>query len=305
MTNATWNDFWLNEGFTSYFENRIMEEIKGADYADMLRALSIQDLEEEVARLGADSPDTALAIDLAGRDPDDGMTAIAYDKGAALLRRLEEALGRQRWDRFLAAYFEANAFRSMTAERFRGLLVEELGAELPASLDLEEWLTGRGLPADLPRPEPGAFREVEDQIAAWAAGRPATELATSGWTTHEWLHFLRHLPSPLEPERLAELDEAFHLTATGNSEILAAWLERSVGAEYRPAYPALRRFLTTVGRRKFLRPLYQALSESETGLAWAREVYGEARPGYHAIARRTIDEILAWQPAPAPADADR
>src|SRR6185436_14049891 len=29
VTNATWNDFWLNEGFTVYFERRIMEEVSG------------------------------------------------------------------------------------------------------------------------------------------------------------------------------------------------------------------------------------------------------------------------------------
>ncbi|MEE8367318.1 MAG: M1 family aminopeptidase/hydrolase, partial [Thermoanaerobaculia bacterium] len=90
VTNKTWNDFWLNEGFTSYFENRIMESVKGAEYAEMLRTLSLQDLAEELATQSPDSPDTHLLLDLRGRNPDDGMTAIAYDTGAALLRLLEE-----------------------------------------------------------------------------------------------------------------------------------------------------------------------------------------------------------------------
>ena len=294
VTNADWNDFWLNEGFTSYFENRIMEEISGPEYATMLRALSLQDLEAEVADLGADSPDTALRLDLAGRDPDDGMTSIAYDKGAALLRRLEEAVGRDRWDAFLRQYFAANAWRSMTTERFREILVTELGDELPDGFDLDAWLFAPGLPADLPRPESGTFAAVEGEIARWRNGTPATELATDGWTTHEWLHFLRQLPEGLGGEELAELDEAFKLTATGNSEILASWLEVAVRGSYQPAYPALREFLTTVGRRKFLKPLYTELAKSDEGLAWARAVYAEARPGYHAISRNTVDEILDW-----------
>ncbi|MFQ5351130.1 MAG: M1 family metallopeptidase, partial [Thermoanaerobaculia bacterium] len=295
VTNADWNDFWLNEGFTSYFENRIMEEISGAEYATMLRALSLQDLESEVERLGPDSPDTSLRLDLAGRDPDDGMTAIAYDKGAALLRRLEEAVGRQRWDGFLRTYFEANAFRSITTEWFRESLTEDLSDELPADFDLDTWLFGTGLPDDLPRPESGAFRAVEGEIARWREGAAASGLATEGWTTHEWLHFLRQLPEDLDAGALAELDEAFGLTAAGNSEILAAWLEVAIRSGYEPAYPKLRKFLTFVGRRKFLRPLYTELAKSEAGLAWAREVYAVARPGYHAISRNTIEALLGWR----------
>ena len=294
VTNADWNDFWLNEGFTSYFENRIMEEISGPEYATMLRALSLQDLEAEIERLGADSPDTRLRLDLAGRDPDEGMTSIAYDKGAALLRRLEEAVGRERWDGFLRQYFEANAFRSITTDRFRESLIAELADELPDTFDLDVWLFGTGLPDDLPRPDSGAFRAVEGELARWREGSAATQLATAGWTTHEWLHFLRQLPDTVEVAALTALDEAFGLTATGNSEILSAWLEVAIRSGYEPAYPTLETFLKSVGRRKFLRPLYTELAKSEKGLAWAREVYAEARAGYHAIARNTVDDLLDW-----------
>jgi hypothetical protein len=263
----------------------------------MLRALSLGDLEAEIERLGADSPDTRLRLDLAGRDPDDGMTAIAYDKGAAFLRRLEEAIGRPRWDAFLRDYFAENAFRSMTTEGFREILERELGDALPEGLDLDAWLHGTGLPDDLPRPRSAAFDRVEAEITAWRAGTAAAELAVGDWTTHEWLHFLRHLPAGVAPAELAELDDAFGLTARGNSEILAAWLEVAIGAGYEPAYPTLREFLTSVGRRKFLKPLYTRLARTEEGLAWARQVYAEARPGYHAISRQTIDEILGLDAA--------
>ena len=81
MTNATWNDFWLNEGFTVYFENRIMEALYGKDFADMQRRLGQDDLLETVKRpRRASNSDTRLKLDLKGRDPDEGVSDIAYEK---------------------------------------------------------------------------------------------------------------------------------------------------------------------------------------------------------------------------------
>ncbi len=297
VTNATWNDFWLNEGFTTYLENRIMEEIKGPEYAEMLRALSLQDLRDEIEELGPESPDTHLELDLADRNPDDGMTSVAYDKGAAFLRRLEERAGRERWDAFLRGYFEAYTFRSLDSAESLSYLREHLLEELEAEgkgVDPEPWVHGPGIPDNVPLPRSQAFERVEAQIAAWSEGAAPASLGTGEWTTHEWLHFLRNLPEPLPTERLAELDRAFGLSESGNSEILCAWLEVAIRNGYRAADPALESFLLRVGRRKFLKPLYTALAASPEGLARARSIYERARPGYHAIAAATLDEILGW-----------
>src|SRR5688572_558356 len=118
VTNATWDDFWLNEGFTTYIESRLMEELRGKPYADMLRQLGRQSLETTVADLGPTSPDTRLHLDLTGRDPDAGMTDIAYEKGAAFLQTLESVVGREKLDTFLKGYFDNHAFKPMTSEQF-------------------------------------------------------------------------------------------------------------------------------------------------------------------------------------------
>ncbi|MEE8277323.1 MAG: M1 family metallopeptidase [Thermoanaerobaculia bacterium] len=294
VTNATWNDFWLNEGFTSYIENRIMEEIKGPEYAAMLRVLSLQELRREIEDLGPDSTDTHLFLDLAGRNPDDGMTAVPYDKGAALLRLLEETLGRERWDAFLLDYFDTHAFQSMDTAGFVAFLEESFG-DAPQPVGVNVWVYGPGIPENLLIPESETLAAVERQIASWRRGAPARDLATGAWTTHEWLHFLRSLPKEVDAAGMSELDHAFRLSESGNAEILCAWLTEAVRKGYRPAYPALERFLTSVGRRKFLKPLYTELAKTAEGLAWARKVYAEARPGYHAISTGTIDEILGWR----------
>ncbi|MEP0547428.1 MAG: M1 family metallopeptidase [Rhodothermales bacterium] len=295
VTNATWSDFWLNEGFTSYFENRIMEEVYGAEYARMLESLSRRGLADELGELP--EADQHLYLDLKGRDPDDGMTAIAYDKGAAFLRTIEMAVGRERFDAFLRQYFDEFAFRPMTTERFLAYLDANLiqgDAELRAQIQPEAWVFGPGLPPNAAPVASEAFARVEAQAEAFTSGTAPDELDTHDWTTHEWLHFLDALPDELSPDQLAALDAAFGLTATGNSEILFAWLRTAIANRYEPAFPALKSFLTRQGRRKFVKPLYEDLMATDWGQTMAQEIYREARPGYHSVSTNSIDPVVGW-----------
>lgn len=304
VTNATWNDFWLNEGFTVYFENRICEAIYGADYARMHHLLGHQDLHRTVEKLNAQgsAADTRLRLDLSGRDPDDGVTDIAYEKGYAFLRLLEEKAGRERFDAFLRGYFEEHAFQSMTTDRFLALLHSELINPLGIDIDIAAWVDGEGVPADEVVPVSDRFEKVDAERDAWLNGRSAGALATSAWTTQEWLHFLRGLPRDLGAPRMAELDKVFEFTRTGNSEVLAAWLELGIANDYAPSAARLAEFLTSVGRRKFLVPLYTRLVATEKGRIKAREIYRVARPGYHSVSVRTLDELLAWKEGGTPVD---
>jgi aminopeptidase N len=298
VTNATWNDFWLNEGFTTYFEHRIMEELYGRDQAESLALLSRQEVEQEIERLGQGSPDTHLALSLAGRDPDQGMTPVAYDKGYLFLRSIEESVGRERWDAFLARYFDRFAFQSMTTDRFLQWLQQDLLASTPGTtfetLRADEWIHGPGLPANAPRPRSQAFARVDVELAQWRQGTPAAELATGTWNTQDRLHFLKELPREVSKARLSELDAALKLTSTGNSEVLSAWLLYAIEHDYQPAYPALESFLLRQGRRKFLKPLYEALVETSAGRERALSIYQRARPGYHAVSQKTVDAIVGW-----------
>ncbi|MBV8199818.1 MAG: M1 family metallopeptidase, partial [Acidobacteria bacterium] len=292
VTNASWNDSWLNEGFAVYLERRIVEALYGKDYADMLAVLGRQELEDTLREKGRDSPDTRLHLDLAGRDPDEGSSGVAYEKGALLLATVEAAVGRERFDRFLRGYFDAFAFQSMDSRRFAVYLETHLLDTHPGlaqSLRLDEWIDGPGLPATAITVRSAAFARVDQAAAAFAQGTPPARLDTKGWTTHHWLRFLRNLPEPLTPARMAELDTAFHFTGTGNDEILDAWLLLAVHNGYTAADEALERFLTTVGRRKYVQPLYAELAKTPAGEETALRIYGRARAGYHSITRATID----------------
>ncbi len=300
VTNANWDDFWLNEGFTTYFEHRIMEELYGKEHADMLASLSYRDYEEELDRLGAESLDSHLHLDLKGRDPDDGMTSIAYDKGHFFLRTLENAVGREAWDEFLSNYFDEFAFKSMTTEAFVAHLKSHLlkgNRTLEQELQIDAWIYGPGIPQNIARVQSAAFATVEGELQKWQAGTAARTLTTDGWTTQHWLHFLHSLPETetLSLSQMKELDSAFGFSSTGNSEILHAWLLHAINNQYAPAYPALEHFLTSMGRRKFLRPLYTKMAENPAMLQMAKLIYQKARPTYHSVSTGTIDEVLNWQ----------
>jgi len=293
VTNATWDDFWLNEGFTTYFENRIMEAVFGPERAAMLANLGYQDLAATVEQLGGSAaPDTRLKLELAGRDPDSGMTDIAYEKGAAFLRALERAAGRARWDAYLRSYFDRFAFQPMTSE---GFLTDVRANLFPEGepFSFAAWVDAPGVPGGGEPPPSAALEQAAGEAARFAGGVSAQDLAVQGWTTQEWQRFLEALPRALPDERLAALDAAFQLSKQGNSEILFAWLLLAIDNRYEPAVPAVERFLTTVGRRKFVRPLFAALvAEGEWGRPLAERIYAKARPGYHSVTSGAVDALL-------------
>ncbi|UOQ51933.1 M1 family metallopeptidase [Hymenobacter cellulosivorans] len=295
VTNATWNDFWLNEGFTVYFERRIMERLYGSSYSDMLQVLGHTGLLHTVEELGATSKDTHLHLDLAGRDPDEGLNEIAYEKGDYLLLTLEKLVGRAKLDTFIKEYFARFSFQSMDTVSFVAYLRRELldnEPALEAKLQLDAWINGPGVPAAAPPVASERFAAVEAALQKWQQGSPAAALPTTEWSSHEWVHFLHGLPKSLSPQQLAELDAAFGFTQSGNAEILAAWFPLALAAGYSPADEATENFLTKVGRRKFLVPIYKALLAVPGGRARAQRIYAQARANYHSVATSTFDTMV-------------
>ena len=293
VTNATWADGWLNEGFTSYFENRIMEAIYGTRRAAQEAALSFDDMTEALKE-EANGPSTRLHLAAAEGTPDGGASGIVYDKGAAFLRTLEKLVGRERFDTWLRSYFDRYAFQPMTSAKFLADFRENLvkgDKALEDRLLLDQWVFEPGLPSNVAKPDPAAFSEVDKAVAAFAGGGAApTEFA--GWTTAERLRFINSLPRKLPADRLGELENKLQLNTAGNNEVLFAWLELAVGNRYQPAVPALEGFLLAQGRRKFVRPLITALAEdAEWGHPIAVRIYGKARPSYHAVTTSDLDKL--------------
>jgi hypothetical protein len=291
VTNRTWDDYWLNEGFTVYVESRIMEQLYGKNYADMLRVLGKGELDKTLGWMLKEAPeDSHLRLHLGDRDPDEGLTDIAYEKGRFFLMMLEQLYGRAAFDEFLNGHFRKYAFGTVTTDLFLADLkafhekqVTGNGlSPLPTWRDFEPrvmaWIDGEGLPVGgFPKLESKEFERVEQQVSKFLwSGEPlhsgysipcdASVIDTSGFTTHHWLHLLRKLhtradgsPGRLSREEMASLDARFHFTQTQNAEIACDWFVLSIQSDYRPAYQAMHDFLLKVGRRKFLMPIYEAL----------------------------------------------
>ena len=295
VTNETWNDFWLNEGFTVYFEQRIMEKIFGKPYEEMLTKLGMGELEATIDDLikEGNSDDTHLYLNLDGRNPDDGLTDVAYEKGRFFLQKVESVVGRQRFDSFLKNYFKANKFKPMNTERFiRNLNNHLLTPEEEQAININAWVYGPGLPDNALIPYSEELDRVESAIAQFNNNQiMANKIDISGYTTHHWLYFLRGLKN-LDSIKMRDLDDNFKFTQTGNSEIACDWFKHCIDNQYDVAFPALSDFLIRVGRRKFLTPLYTRLAKTPQNKALGKEVYQTARKGYHSVSYHTIDEVL-------------
>ncbi|MCO4292747.1 M1 family metallopeptidase [Solitalea sp. MAHUQ-68] len=295
VTNASWNDMWLNEGFTVYFERRIMERMEGKDYADMLAVLGFQELQSTLTDLGPSNPDAKLKLNLKDRNPDDATGDIAYEKGFCLLKTIENVVGRPRFDAFLNQYFKSHAFQTISTEEFIDYYYKELiknDKALAEKIGIEKWVFEPGLPANCPKFTSIRFNNVDSALNQWINGKPAKALPFKNWSSHELLHFVRHLPNTLSIDQMKELDKALGLTKTGNSEVLTAWLTLAINNHYVDAYPSLNNFLTHVGRRRFLLPLYKAMATTEEGKKIAKDIYLKARPNYHFVSQQSIDELL-------------
>lgn len=285
VTNATWSDFWLNEGFTVYVERRIQEQLYGKQRSEMEFAIEIAELKAEMAKL--EPKDQHLFVNLKGRDPEEGVTLVPYVKGALMLRAIEEEVGREKWDGFIRGYFEKFAFTSITTAMFESYLKEKL-PEL--KLNVKEWIYQPGLPASTPKIDAYLLKVVDDQLARWKKGEA---LDTKEWVAQQWLHFLRGLPQDLTVAQMTKLDQEFKFTQSKNSELLDAWLLLSVRNKYAPAQAALENFLSRVGRQKFIKPLYAEMAKTPDGKVKARALFAKNKANYHPISAAAVEALLA------------
>nr|WP_298127637.1 M1 family metallopeptidase [uncultured Pseudoxanthomonas sp.] len=291
---------WLNEGFTSYVENRIVESLYGKEQASMEYAIARNSLKKDIGTMPEATQ--ALAVKPGTKlDADDALSAVSYDKGAWFLQMLEERFGRQEFDAFLRGYFDHFAFQSITTEQFLDYAKKNLFDKHPnlvSDAEIQEWVYAPGIPARAPQVQSRGFSSTDTARIAWqGSGQLPNPQVTDTWITQQWVHFIEGMGDKLTVEQLKQLDDAYHFTGTANGEIAMRWYPLTIRSGYVDARPEIARFIERVGRRKLIMPIYEELAKTPDGLAFARESFARARPGYHPITTGSVEATLAKAPA--------
>jgi aminopeptidase N len=317
VTNRTWNDFWLNEGFTVYFEQRIMESIYGKEVADILALIEFDELRDELKRIQK-SPhpdDSKLHLNLEGRNPDDGMTDIAYVKGAFFLKTLEAHVGREKFDVFLKSYFETFQFKTVDTKQFIRFLDEHLLAKEKGVFDYDAWIYNEGLPTNCLQLHSTRLDEMQKLADNFTHGKVSfapkvtytykkvgkrrkkikrvEQIKYQDHIVQEWQTFIRRLPRNLPLAKMKEIDRYLRFSFSGNSELLTEWFILSANNGYAQTNKhQIAIFLTKVGRRKYLMPIYEALLLNKSTRNFAIQTFQGAKENYHAVSRKSIEALL-------------
>ena len=294
VTNATWDDIWLNEGFTTYVEHRIGEAIFGEKEFEMQNVITRKELVDNVAEYGDISPDTRLKVSLTGRNPDDGISMIPYVKGYAFLRVIENAVGREKFDVFIKNYFDAHAFKSITTEDFIKYYNENLikgDKALADKIKAEDWIYKPGIPSNITSVSSVDFDAIDKIQKNWRT-TGVKGLSKKITTTTEKQHFIDHLPTDITPKEMEAIDTEFNFTKGGNFIIKRQWFVQAIMHQYKAANPAIEQFLIGISRTGSVMMLYKEMVKTPEGKVWAKQVFDKAKSGYHATTIQAVEGIL-------------
>ena len=294
VTNATWDDIWLNEGFTTYVEHRIGEAIFGKKEFDMQNVITNKELVDNVAEYGDTNPDTRLKVSLTGRNPDEGISMIPYVKGYAFLRVIENAVGREKFDPFIKNYFDSHAFQSITTEDFVKYINENLikgDKALAEKIQLDNWIYKPGIPSNILPVSSADFDAIDAIQKSWRETGVAG-LSKKITTTAEKQHFIDHLPADITAKEMEAIDKEFNFTKGGNFIIKRQWFVQAIRHQYKAANPAIEQFLIGSSRTGSIMMLYKEMVKTPEGKVWAKQVFDKAKSGYHATTIQDAEGVL-------------
>jgi leukotriene-A4 hydrolase len=314
VTNRTWNDFWLNEGFTVYFEQRIMEELYGKDVSNILANIEFYELQDELRTItkSKNPEDSRLFLNLKNRNPDDGLTDIAYVKGSFFLKTLEQKVGRNKFDEFINTYFQKYAFKTISSAEFVAYLEKNLLSRNKIDFNHKEWIYKEGLPKNCLQIKSVRLDKMNELANKFAQGeaifkpvityekirikgrnkknRIVNKLERKDFIVQEWQTFIRALPKSISKEKLKIIDIHLGFKNCGNSEIMTEWFTLALENNYTELNSDIERFLKKVGRRKYLVPIYKAMNKVNPKLA--KQIFENSKNQYHAVSRNSIEELL-------------
>eukprot|EP00731_Ephydatia_muelleri_P001109 Em0001g1109a len=307
VTNSNWEHFWLNEGFTTYLERRIVAKLAGEQERHLHAIDGWKRLDESVEHFGVNKLElTALCPKLDGVDPDDAFSAVPYEKGFNLLYYLETLVGGPAiMESFLKAYVEKFKFQSITTDDWKTFFLSHFSTEASSgvfdNVEWDKWLHGYGMPPITPCLDT-SLADISNRLAdKWADIKDVSlvqetfsydDIATmSSMQVQVFLNSLLGKAS-LSRALLRAMNDVYAFSQSKNSEITFRWLKLCLKAGENDVFPEVVNFITKQGRMKYVRPLYRELSKCPGGQQVAKDTFAQHKSFYHKIAANMIEKDL-------------
>ncbi|KKZ59642.1 leukotriene A-4 hydrolase [[Emmonsia] crescens] len=301
VTNASWEHFWLNEGWTTYLERRILAAVHGEPYRHFSAIIGWKALTESVERFGNDHEFTKLIVDLKGKDPDDAFSSIPYEKGFIFLFYLENLIGKGKFDRFIPHYFTKYKELSLDSYEFKSTILDFFSSDSEAhalltSLDWDKWFYGPGLP---PKPDfdTSLVDIVYDLAQKWRitpeSGFTPAATDVKGLTANQLVVFLEQVllfEKPLSAEQSKLMGDVYGLVKSENAEVSNLYFQVGLKAGDKGIIEPTATLLASIGRMKYVRPLYRALEKLDRNIAI--EIFEKNKDFYHPICRNLVKKDL-------------
>jgi len=291
VTNATWEDFWLNEGWTVYAERRILEMLNGRESSELDSVIGRNNMFTDMKVFGMDADPTCLKFSQAGKHPDAVMSRVAYEKGYSFLVALERLVGREAFDPFILRYIEEQQFQSLTTEDFIAYLNKHL-PDAVKRIDLDTWIYAPGFPEDAPVFSSGLLEAVERAVEGYSAGHLPNEQDLKRWTPAQKELFLQLIPGTVPAADCRMFKVLLGLEASQNKQLLTAYLLTAIRSDCVEVIPEVEELLAHVGRGLFVRALFRTLASTEWSRDQARPLFEKFKERYHPIVQAGVTRVL-------------
>ncbi|KAH9511255.1 Leukotriene A-4 hydrolase [Dermatophagoides farinae] len=315
VTNANYEHFWLNEGFTRFLENKIGGRLDkhGEQFRQFTALEGLEDLKSAIQYYGESSPYTKLLIDIHGINPDDVFSSVPYEKGHTLLFYLEQKLGGpQVFEPFLKAYIDKFKYQSIVTDDFRQFLYDYFKSdskkiETLESIDWNRWFHSPGMPPIIPDYDKTLLMACVNLATKWLKA-DLNEIDANHFPLAEFQHlhsiqqklFFVQIQNRLNEstttttmsEKLSKMSELYELATMNNCEVKHKWIMCSIKARYDDIIIEAIDFVTKYGRMKYIVPLYRSLYQWEKTRQLALDTFQKNRPNLMRVAIDAIEKDL-------------
>ena len=280
ITCRNWESFWLNEGFTVFIERHVSGELHGADFASVEALLGNTSLWGDMLGFGLDNTYSSLHPVLRGDNPDNSFSEVPYEKGFQFLYYLQSLVGEDNFKNFLQFYMKEHSLTSITTIQLRetweffvermipGLSAAEVN-QILAAVDWQAWMYESTLapePLDFTTPESDQASQLAlDYIALNGTASPANFSVYNTYYSNLKVVFHDTLETNLKDVNLnilERIDADLNCTLDIDPEVKQRWYPVGLTLNYTPVYEPAHTWISSMGRSKYLTPVYQALEDS-------------------------------------------